>query len=252
MHGSFGKPRLQGLGHPALGSSPIDSATIKCEACSIRSLSLCGAILPHELIELDELSSEIVFDANSTIFDQDEPADSAFNIVAGAVRLSRLSADGRRQIVGFALPGDFLGLSMTNRTLFSAETITPTNACRFPRMAFSALLDRKPHLLRRLHLTASHELSLARDQMMILGRSSVERRMAVFILTMRDRWQHVMGENVHIPLPMTRRDIGDFLGMTTETASRQITKFAREAIISIAPNGVTILDEPRLKRLGYC
>lgn len=250
MHGSLGKHRTQGLGHPILPSPASKSATIKCETCRVRTLSLCGAILPSELTELDELSSQIMFDANSTLFDQDEPAGMVFNIIAGAVRLSRISTDGRRQIVGFALPGDFLGLSMTDRTLYSAETMAPARACRFPRRAFSALLDRKPDLLKRLHTMASHELSLARDQMIILSRNTVEQRMAIFILTMRDRWQRVLGECVHVPLPMTRRDIGDFLGMTMETASRQMTKFAREALISIAPDGVTILDETRLKRLG--
>lgn len=250
MHGSVGKHRFHWLGHSVPPPISSQSATIKCETCRVRALSLCAAIMPAELAELDELSTEIMFDANSTLFDQDEPAEAAFNITTGAVRLSRISADGRRQIVGFALPGDFLGLSMADRTLFSAETIAPTRACRFPRKAFSALLDTKPHLLKRLHVMASHELALARDQVIILSRNTVEQRMAVFILTMRDRWQRVLGESVHVPLPMTRRDIGDFLGMTMETASRQMTKFAREALISIAPDGVTILNEMSLKQIA--
>lgn len=251
MHGLFGGPKRQVFNKAYVHLLPEKPATIKCEACRIRNLSLCDAILPSELQELDELSSEIEFGANKNIFDQDELADAVFNIVSGVVRLSKLSADGRRQIVGFALPGDFLGLSMTKHNVLSAESVTLTRACRFPSVAFSELLQKKPHVLRRLHSITSDQLTLVQYQMVALNRNTVEQRMATFILTMRDRLRRTIGESNELPLPMTRRDIGDFLGMTIETASREMSKLAKAGVILLKSNGVSIIDEGRLKRLAF-
>ena len=154
----------------------------------MRSLSLCGALDPDELSALDRLSRPLSLSARETIFEQDELADSVFNITAGSARLYRLLPDGRRQIVGFALPGDFLGLAMSERNAFSADALTPLTACQFSRAAFSDFLDEKPHLLRKLHSMASHELSLAQEQMVIFGRRTAEEKVASFLIGLRKRW----------------------------------------------------------------
>ncbi|HXL68674.1 MAG TPA: helix-turn-helix domain-containing protein, partial [Xanthobacteraceae bacterium] len=157
---------------------------------------------------------------------------------------------GRRQIIGFALPGDFLGLSMADRYTFSADAIGPVKACRFSRGAFSDLLDEKPHLLRRLHELATHELSIAQDQMVVLGRRTAEEKVASFLVGLRDRWARFSKVSVTVPLPMSRQDIADFLGLTIETVSRTLTRFARERAILVVPDGVRLLDSQRLEQLA--
>jgi len=235
---------------PVLTLCPNSRATVDCAACRVRALSLCAALEPDELQELDRLASSIVVGAKETLFEQDQPSESVYNVTAGSVRLYKLLPDGRRQVVGFALPGDFLGLSMSERNAFSADALTPTTACKFSRQEYSNFLDAKPHLLRRLHSMASHELSLAQDQMVILGRRTAEERVAAFLIGLRNRWMRINGNQVHVPLPMTRQDIGDFLGLTVETVSRLMTRLAREKAIVIVPDGVRLLDVPRLERLA--
>ena len=250
MDGSLGKHDCHSPTEQPLSICSIAHAVTKCETCRLRGLSLCGALSSSELVGLDKLSSSLTFGAKVTIFDQDEPAASVFNITSGVVRLSKLLADGQRQVFGFALPGDFLGLSMSERNAFAADTLVATTACQFSRERFSTLLDNTPHLLRRLHTMVNHELSLAQDQMIILGRRSVEQRMAAFLLTMRDRWSRISNTKVYVPLPMTRRDIGDFLGITMESASRQINQFARQKVLVVVPDGVRLLDVSRLERIA--
>jgi CRP/FNR family transcriptional regulator len=97
---------------------------------------------------------------------------------------------------------------------------------------------------------ASHELSLAQDQMVILGRRTAEERVAAFLIGLRNRWMRINGNQVHVLLPMTRQDIGDFLGLTVETVSRIMTRLAREKAIVIVPDGVRLLDVARLERLA--
>ncbi len=235
---------------PVLSLCPDSKATVDCARCRVRALSLCDALEPDELVELDRMATSITVGAKETLFEQDERSDWVYNITAGSVRLYKLLPDGRRQVVGFALPGDFLGISMSEKNAFSADALTPTNACRFSRSDYSAFLDEKPHLLRRLHSMASHELSLAQDQMVILGRRTAEERVAAFLIGLRNRWTRLNGNHVHVPLPMTRQDIGDFLGLTVETVSRLMTRLAREKAIVIVPDGVRLLDVARLERLA--
>jgi CRP/FNR family transcriptional regulator len=229
---------------------PKGDASIECSHCKVRALSLCSALEADELEAMDKLARHVVFEKHQTLFAQGEAADSVYNVTAGSVRLFKLLPDGRRQIVGFALPGDFLGLSLSERNGFSAEALSAMSACQFPRAGFSALLDAKPHLLRRLHDMASHELSLAQDQMVILGRRTAEEKIAAFLLGLRKRWARIDGSTVRAPLPMSRQDIGDYLGLTVETVSRMMTKLAREKAIVITPDGVRLLDLPRLEALA--
>ncbi|MBX9758358.1 MAG: helix-turn-helix domain-containing protein [Beijerinckiaceae bacterium] len=235
---------------PVLALCPNSKETVECAKCRVRALSLCDALEPAELVDLDRMATSVAVGAKETLFEQDQPSEAVYNVTAGSVRLYKLLPDGRRQVVGFALPGDFLGLSMSDRNAFSADALTPTTACRFSRQEYSAFLDAKPHLLRRLHSMASHELSLAQDQMVILGRRTAEERIAAFLIGLRNRWMRINGNQVHVPLPMTRQDIGDFLGLTVETVSRLMTRLAREKAIVIVPDGVRLLDVPRLERLA--
>lgn len=229
---------------------PNSNTSRDCNHCRVRKLSVCAALEPAELQEIDNLARPMCFSARETLFEQDEASDVVYNLTSGAVRLYKLLPDGRRQIVGFALPGDFLGLAMSERNAFTADALTPVNACQFSRSAFSDFLDAKPHLLRRLHAIAGHELSLAQDQMVILGRRTAEEKVVAFLIGLRQRWSRINGSVVHVPLPMTRQDIGDFLGLTVETVSRMLTRLAREKAIVIVPDGVRLLDVSRLESIA--
>ncbi|MDB5500487.1 MAG: nitrogen fixation protein FixK, partial [Tardiphaga sp.] len=149
-----------------------------CDDCKVRLFSVCGALEASELDELDRISHVRHFAAKAMLFDQGALAGSVFNVTEGMVRLYKSLPDGRRQIVGFAMPGDFLGLALMDRYGVAAEAITPVKVCRFARPAFVAYVEGKPHLLRRLHEFAGHELSLAQDQMLLLGRRTAEEKVA--------------------------------------------------------------------------
>jgi CRP/FNR family transcriptional regulator len=225
-------------------------AFVDCVQCRGRSFGVCGALDDKEFVDLHRLSHPLACTARETLFEQGEPTNAVFNIISGSARLYKLLPDGRRQIVGFALPGDFLGLSMADRNAFSADALTPLTACKFHRQAFSDFLDSKPHLLRRLHGMVSHELSLAQDQMVILGRRTGEEKVAAFLIGLRKRWARLSTVSVTIPLPMPRQDIADFLGLTLETVSRMFARLARENVILIVPDGVRLLDVARIEALA--
>jgi CRP/FNR family transcriptional regulator len=101
-----------------------------------------------------------------------------------------------------------------------------------------------------LHEFAGHELSLAQDQMLLLGRRSAEEKIAAFLLNLQGRYGRIGVTSVTVPLPMSRQDIADYLGLTIETVSRTMTKLAREKLLVIVPDGVRLLDRPRLVRMA--
>ena len=229
---------------PAQGSGP------DCGECDVRSQSVCNSLEPEEFDALEKIGRTISLPAKVTVFEQGRDAGHVFNLTSGALRLSKLLPDGRRQVVGFAMPGDFLGLALAKTHMFTADALTPVKLCQFSRVGFSDLLDEKPRLLRALLEVASHELTLAQDQMVVLGRRTAEEKIAAFLIAMRKRYGRVHGPSVHVPLPMTRLDIGDYLGLTVETVSRMMTRMAREKTIVIVPDGVRLLDVARLERLA--
>lgn len=228
---------------------PHDRPGSLCADCKVRSVSVCAALDESELAGLAALATGADYSAKAELFPQGAAARHVFNVTEGTVRTYRVLPDGRRQILGFLLPGDFIGLALTPTYAFGAEAVSAVKACRFERPAFEALVAAKPHLLRRLHEAASHELSLAQDHMVLLGRRTAEEKLAAFLLGLRDRLVRLGGSRVTLPLAMTRQDIADHLGLTIETVSRTFTKFVRDRVLLIVPDGVRLLDAARLETM---
>jgi len=232
------------------GSSAVTSSHANCEYCKARSISICAALETDELVALDQLARKNYFQPRETLFHEHDAANVFYNITSGMVRLVKVLPDGRRTLIGFAMTGDFLGLSMADRHVYSGEALTDVCVCEFRRDGFSDLVDQYPRLLRRLHAFTGHELTIAQAQMAILGRRTAVEKLVIFLLTMRDRWSHVNGSNLLVVLPMSRMDIADYLGLTVETISRTFTQLVKQKLVVIVPNGVRLVDIGRLEAIA--
>jgi CRP/FNR family transcriptional regulator, anaerobic regulatory protein len=221
-----------------------------CANCRQRHLSICAAFGEHELVSFDRVVLHKTLPAKTVLFEQGNPADFVFSVSDGTVRLFRLLPDGRRQIIGFAIKGDFLGTAMSEKHDYTAEAVDAIKVCRIPRPAFQTMLDEKPHLLKKLHEIAGREIHTSQDQIVLLGRKNAEERVAAFLLSYRERLARVFTLSVHVPLPMSRQDIADYLGLTIETVSRTISKLAREKLVVVVPDGIRVLDLDRLIQLS--
>jgi CRP/FNR family transcriptional regulator len=221
-----------------------------CTECAIRRHSVCAALDNAELHELAHLGRHVRFAACETVFAQEEMTTSFYNLLEGVMRLYKLLPDGRRQIIGFALPGDFLGLAASTRHNFSADAIGNAVLCRFSKSAFALFSRDRPDLLRRINELAVRELSRAQDHMVLLGRRSAEEKVATFLIGWRDRLIRVSGPSPRVPLPMSRQDIADYLGLTIETVSRTFTKLERDGVIEIMPGSIGLLDPARAEALA--
>jgi len=232
--------------------SPVaaDPTGQPCADCAIRCFGVCTALDKVELRELKHLGRHIDFVSCATVFGQEDTTTSVYNLLKGVMRLYKLLPDGRRQIIGFALPGDFLGMGTSARHSFSADAIGAVAVCRFSKTSFARFIEDKPHLLRRINELAIRELSQAQDHMVLLGRRSAEEKVATFLLSWRDRLVQLRGPANTVPLPMNRQDIADFLGLTIETVSRTFTKLERDRVIGIQPGSVRLLDPARAEAMA--
>jgi len=228
----------------------VEPSRQPCIDCSVRRLSLCAALDKVELRELEHLGRHVHFQSCETVFAQEEMTTSFYNLLDGVMRLYKLLPDGRRQIVGFALPGDFLGMTATTRHSFSADAIGAVAICRFSRASFARFVADKPHLLCRINELAVRALSQAQDHMVLLGRRSAEEKVATFLIGWRDRLTRHSDLAKTVPLPMSRQDIADYLGLTIETVSRTFTKLERDGVIEILPGSVRLLDPARAEALA--
>ncbi len=222
-----------------------------CGACTVRHLTLCAALEPHELAEISAIVSSVELARGDPLFDEGEPAQHLFNVTSGAVKVYKLLADGRRQMTGFLFPGDFLGLANEETYAYSAEAVTHTVLCRFPRRKLERLLEKYPKMEHRLLGMASHELAVAQEQMLLLGRKTAREKIASFLL-MLSRRSVQRGQNGNpVVVPMSRNDIGDYLGLTTETVSRTFTQLKQGGSISLLPGGkVEMADRARLEDIA--
>lgn len=215
-----------------------------CAACPVRPLSICKDLSADELTQMESIMRRASFTPGAPIFDEGEPAAHRFNVISGSVKIYKLMSDGRRQIVGFLFPGDFLGLALADVYAYSAEAITGTELCRFPRKGLESLLNRLPALERRFLGVAMNELATAQDQMLLLGRKSAKEKVASFLLMLSKRAGERGQAKNPIFMPMTRSDLGDYLGLTMETVSRTISQLKAARLISLQAGHKLRLEDP--------
>ena len=181
------------------------------------------------------------------LFREGEDKCEIYQILEGAFVLYRLLPNGRRQVTGFAIVGDMVGLGAAKRHSCSAESSGPAKVRVLPATTLHRLANEDPHLGMRLYDAMSQELATAQDLLMAVGRLNAAERVATFILGLRERNARARRPSDRIELPMTRCDIADFLGLTTETVSRTLTKLANGKIISRHHGYLRVLDADDLE-----
>ena len=193
-----------------------------------------------------ELTGTIVpFAKGSQLYGAGDPADYLYSIASGVARTYRVTADGRRQIVGFYLPGDLFGFGCGNRHILSTDAVSKTTVRMMRLTALTALADRDAEVAKRMWIGLVEEL--CRDQRHILRLGTTARaRVASFLLEMARRTSGTGTVELAIP----RQDIADYLSITIETVSRTLTQLAgMSAIAFFDARKIEIRNHKVLKRL---
>jgi CRP/FNR family nitrogen fixation transcriptional regulator len=183
-----------------------------------------GAGDPYPVAPAGNLPALILFPAGTEIYAEGEKCGDLYQVEFGAVRIHRLSADGRRQILAFYLAGETFGLepSQTHHFFAEATCATGIRVRRTAPMRHRAAEDLLP-----MALTS---LVRAQEHLLVLGRQNSLERVAAFLVEMSER----QGGLREVELPMSRTDIADYLGLTIETVSRSFSKLRQKGVIRLS------------------
>jgi len=226
---------------------------VLCQACEARHKGVCGALAAEQLIDLNKQSVRKRVEPGVELLGETRQTESYANIISGVVKLTKMMADGRQQIVGLQFAPDFLGRPFRSDSAITADAATEVNVCSFPKKMLDRMIKDTPELEHKLLEQTLKELDEARDWMLTLGRKTASEKVASFlylIATHINPEAGVVEGGMRFDLPLTRADIADFLGLTIETVSRQLTKLRKDGVILIHNN--RHVEVPSLARLAEC
>ncbi|HZR88826.1 MAG TPA: helix-turn-helix domain-containing protein [Bradyrhizobium sp.] len=208
--------------------TPLNTVVIgnKLPAISPAAADPFAAITGHAGL----VASEFTYGKDEEIYGEDEPAEYVYQVISGAVRSYKLLSDGRRQIGAFHLPGDVFGLESGATHRLATEAIIDTTVRLVKRKSLEQAAGHDVQVARKLWTMTAGELRHAEDHMLLLGRKTAMERVATFLLEM-DRRLTVAGM---MALPMCRRDIGDYLGLTLETVSRALSQLHAQGVLGFS------------------
>jgi CRP/FNR family transcriptional regulator, anaerobic regulatory protein len=210
---------------------------VVCTACEARHRGVCGALSAEQLQFLSKSSSRKKLGSGTELVGESLTTSSYSNIIGGVVKLVKMLADGRQQIVGLQFAPDFLGRPFRAESSLTAEAATDVSVCTFPKTVIDRMISETPELEHRLLEQTLKELDEARDWMVTLGRKTAAEKVASFLLLIATNADpENEGDSAEFDLPLTRSDIADFLGLTIETVSRQLTKLRKEGVIEVRNN----------------
>jgi len=192
------------------------------------------------------VASEFSYRKEEEIYGEGELAEYVYQVVRGAVRTSKLLSDGRRQICAFLLPGDVFGLESSTSHRLAAEAVIDTTVRLVKRNSLEQAAGIDVQVARKLWGITAGELGHAENHMLLLGRKNAMERVATFLLEM-DRRLAVAGM---MALPMCRRDIGDYLGLTLETVSRALSQLHSEGVLGFSgARQIVLRNRQRLRNM---
>jgi CRP/FNR family transcriptional regulator, nitrogen fixation regulation protein len=192
------------------------------------------------------VTSEFSYHKDEEVYGEDEPAEYVYQVVSGSVRSYKLLSDGRRQIGAFYLPGDVFGLESGPTHRLTAEAVADTTVRLLKRRNLEQAAAITVQVARSLWAMTAGELRHAEDHMLLLGRKNAMERVASFLLEMDRR---LAGTGM-MALPMCRRDIGDYLGLTLETVSRALSQLHGDGVLGFSgARQIVLRNRQRLRNM---
>jgi CRP/FNR family nitrogen fixation transcriptional regulator len=173
------------------------------------------------------IATEYSYRKDEEIYGEGEPSEYVYQVIRGDVRTYKLLNDGRRQIGAFLLPGDVFGLDSGSAHRLTAEAIVDTTVRLVKRHNLEAAAGSNVKVAHNLWTMTASELRHAEDHMLLLGRKTAMEKVATFLLEMDRR----LAKAGMMALPMCRRDIGDYLGLTLETVSRTLSQLSDQGVL---------------------
>jgi len=227
-------------------------APTRCLSCKARNSSLCAAMADGELSALHAIGRRRTLPAGQAFNWAGDRNHHCATVVEGMLKVTASTSDGREQIVGLLFPGDFVGELFADDATLTVSALCETDLCTYPRAAFERTLEDHPRMERVLLRRTLLALGDARGRMLALGRRNARERIAGFLLDLVERTgRPAASGGTRIAIPISRGEMADYLGLTIETVSRQLSQLKAAGILAFAKGdrGCTVLREASLRAI---
>ncbi|WP_417781296.1 fumarate/nitrate reduction transcriptional regulator Fnr [Stutzerimonas xanthomarina] len=224
-----------------------------CKDCSLSGLCLPLSLNMQDMQSLDDIVKRgRPLKKGETLFRQGDAFSSVFAIRSGALRTFSVTDAGEEQITGFHLPSELVGLSGMDTETYpvSAQALETTSVCEIPFDRLDELSVLLPQLRRQLMRIMSREIRDDQQMMMLLSKKTADERIATFLINLSARFSARGFSANQFRLPMSRNEIGNYLGLAVETVSRVFTRCQASGLLAAEGKEVRILDSIRLCALA--
>jgi len=195
-------------------------------------LDIENLLSPEQQVEFQNIATVLEYARSGTmVFAEGEDAHFVYSVASGVVRICRHSYEGRRQVLALMLPGDLFGLPDQGIHVNSAEVVCPSTLYRFPWLQLRGLIERVPAIHLNLLNRVAYDLREAQRRIMILGQQNTYQRLASLLLDFTQNPAFFNVQNGRLEMPLTRFDLGDYLGMAPETLARAFKRLERDRLV---------------------
>ncbi|HSC67428.1 MAG TPA: fumarate/nitrate reduction transcriptional regulator Fnr [Cellvibrio sp.] len=226
---------------------------VNCGNCRLNTI--CLPISLH-IDDIDKLNSIIQrgkpLQKGDYLYRANMPFDSVYAIRSGAVKAVSLSDSGEEQVTGFYLPGEVVGMDgiADNYYTNSVVALETASVCEIPFNRMEELSLQIPNLQRHFFQLMSREITQDQQIITLLSKSSAEERIAALLLSISNRNSRRQLSANAFRLPMSRTDIGNYLGLTIETVSRVFTRIQKQGVIAVDKKEILIKNMDQLRSIA--
>jgi len=236
-------------------TTPIKLSALKtaCQNCNLHDLCLP---LGLDMGDIDKLNNIIKrsrpLQKGEHLFNGGDSFTSIFAVRSGSIKTFSESEEGDEQITGLYLPGELLGLDAIHENAHpcSAIALETTSLCEIPFGTLEGLSTKIPELHHQLFRIMSKEIANDQSLLMLMAQKSAEEKLAAFLVNLSSRLKQRNFSETEFNLSMSRKDIGNYLGLTIETISRTFSRFQSEGLLSTQRKYVNIHKLEELKALA--
>ena len=230
----------------------IEKFKVSCSNCNLAELCLPRGLEEGDLEKLESIIKRAQpLQRGDYLFRTGDQFHAIYAIRSGVVMEYKTTSGGDEQILGFHLPGELLGLDAIEKEkhVCMALALETSSFCTIPFSRLEEMCHLLPGLQNQMYRLMSRELSTENESLLLLGKKSAEEKVATFLINLSTRL-HLLGYSAtEFRLPMSRQEIGNYLGLTIETVSRIFSRLQNEKYISVDRKQIQITDLDALHNL---
>jgi CRP/FNR family transcriptional regulator len=233
----------------------LEEIKVSCRNCSLSELCLPHGMSDTEIEELDKIVKHLPpLQAGQHLYRAGDKGRSLFAVRSGAAKSYCITESGDEQVLGFTLPGELVGLDGLSDGLYTSSSLVleTSSVCEMPYDGLEELCKSLPGLNRQIMRVAAKEICAEQQMLMQLGKRTAEERLASFLLSLSSRFKQRGLSATGFNLPMSRQDIGNYLGLAIETVSRLFAHFQEQGLLRVNRKQITILELGQLKDMVEC